>query len=139
MCDTHVEDGAADLEKVLYNIFLVTSEVFQIGFDEKVLLGLFKESIKLFVLNLGVLVRIKEMESLNNINEVRFTGQVLAHEEGILILLVEFSDFSSAGLALDSLRSCVLDIWGEESISILSNLLGKETVLFRKRVISISS
>lgn len=90
----------------------------------------------MFVLNLGVLVRIEEMESLNNINEVRLTGQVLAHEDGILILLMEFSNFSSTCLAYNSLRSSVLDIWGEESVSILGNLLSKETVLFRKRVIS---
>jgi len=50
------------------------------------------------------------MKSLNNINEIRLTSQVLAHKKGILIFLVEFSNGSSISLA-GVFRSSVFDIW----------------------------
>jgi len=106
----HVEDSTADFEKILDNVILITSRYLQVRLDQKVLLRLFQESIKLSVLLLKALVRIEEMKSFNNINKIRLTSQVLAHNKGILIFLVEFSDSSSISLA-GVLGSSVLDIW----------------------------
>ena len=66
----HVEDSTGDFEKVLNNVILICSSNLQVRLDQKVLLRLFQESIKLSVLLLEALVRIKEMKSLDNINEI---------------------------------------------------------------------
>lgn len=70
MAYRHVEDSAADFEKVLNDIVLITSWILQIRLDEEVLLRFLQESVELSVLLLEALVRIEEMKSLDNIDEV---------------------------------------------------------------------
>jgi hypothetical protein len=70
LVDRHVENGTADLEKILHDVFLVSSELFQIGFNQKILLGLLEECIKLLVLLFQVLVGIEEVKSLHDVDEV---------------------------------------------------------------------
>ena len=70
MAYRHVEDSAADFEQVLNDIVLITSWILQIRLDEEVLLRFLQESVELSVLLLEALVRIEEMKSLDNIDEV---------------------------------------------------------------------
>ena len=70
LVDRHVEDGTADLEKILHDVFLISSELFQIGLNQKILLGLLEECIKLLVLLFQILVGIEEVKSLHDVDEV---------------------------------------------------------------------
>lgn len=56
-----------------------------------------------------------------------------------MVLLVEFSDSCCVSLSIVSLRSSVLDVWREESISIFGYLLGEETVLVGDRFVHSTS
>jgi hypothetical protein len=47
---SHVQDGAADLEKVLHDVLLIASVLLQIGLNQKVLLRLLQEGVELSVL-----------------------------------------------------------------------------------------
>jgi len=77
---------------------------------------LIQEVKQLFVLGDSSFVFEEEMELLENVNQENFTGVVLTSEEHVLVFLVELS----YDLGVNSLLELVLlDLWREESISIL--------------------
>jgi len=130
LVNRQVEDSAGDLEQVLGNIVVVSLELLEIRLNEDVLLGLVHEGVDLSSLFIGD-ITIKEVELSQNINEVDLSDHVLAEEEDILILLVELSDqegirsLSSWGVARQSWvfsgRDGLLDLWGEESVSVVAH------------------
>jgi len=130
LVNRQVEDSAGDLEQVLRNIVVVSLELLEIRLNEDVLLGLVHEGVDLSSLFIGD-IAIKEVELSQNINEVDLSDHVLAEEEDILILLVELSDqegirsLSSWGVARQSWvfsgRDGLLDLWGEESVSVVAH------------------
>lgn len=130
LVNRQVEDSAGDLEQVLGNIVVVSLELLEIRLNEDVLLGLVHEGVDLSSLLIGD-ITIKEVELSQNINEVDLSDHVLAEEEDILILLVELSDqegirsLSSWGVARQSWvfsgRDGLLDLWGEESVSVVAH------------------
>jgi hypothetical protein len=96
----HIKDSAADLEQVLHDVILITFEVLQIGLNQKILLGLLQEGMELSILLLQGLVRVEEVESLDDVDEEGLSSQVLGHEKGILVLLMELSNFTSISFVL---------------------------------------
>ena len=77
---------------------------------------LIQEVEQLLVLGDSSFVFEEEMKLLENINQENFTGVVLTSEEHVLVFLVELS----YDLGVNSLLELVLlDLWREESISIL--------------------
>lgn len=77
---------------------------------------LIQEVKQLLVLGDSSFVFEEEMELLENVNQENFTGVVLTSEEHVLVFLVELS----YDLGVNSLLELVLlDLWREESISIL--------------------
>ena len=69
LVDGHIKNCTAYLEKILHDVILVISVVFEVTLDEEVLLGLLQESVELSVLFLEGLVGVEEMKSLNDIDE----------------------------------------------------------------------
>lgn len=77
---------------------------------------LIQEVKQLLVLGDSSFVFEEEMELFENVNQENFTGVVLTSEEHVLVFLVELS----YDLGVNSLLELVLlDLWREESISIL--------------------
>lgn len=127
LVDGQVEDGASDLEQVLGDVVVVTLELLEIGLDEDVLLGLLHERVDLSGLLVGD-IAVNEVELRQDIDEVDLTDHVFAEKENILILLMELSDQEGVG-SLGSWRfaklsggDSLLDLWGEESVSIADSL-----------------
>lgn len=104
---------------------MISLELLKVGLNKDVLLGLVHEGVNLSGLLIAD-IAINEVELGQNINEVDLSDHVLAEKEDILIFLVELSDqegirsLTSWRLASNlSGRDSLLNLWGEESVSII--------------------
>jgi hypothetical protein len=109
---------------------MVSLELLEIRLNKDILLRLVHEGVDLSGLLIGD-IAIKEMELSKNINEVDLSDHVLAEKEDILIFLVELSDQEGVGSLTTwrfpqswvlSGRDSLLNLWGEESVSIACSL-----------------
>lgn len=104
---------------------MISLELLEVGLNKDVLLGLVHEGVNLSGLLIAD-IAINEVELGQNIDEVDLSDHVLAEKEDILIFLVELSDqegirsLTSWRLASNlSGRDSLLNLWGEESVSII--------------------
>lgn len=104
---------------------MISLELLEVGLNKDVLLGLVHEGVNLSGLLIAD-IAVNEVELGQNINEVDLSDHVLAEKEDILIFLVELSDqegirsLTSWRFASNlSGRDSLLNLWGEESVSII--------------------
>lgn len=105
---------------------MISLELLEVGLNKDVLLGLVHEGVDLSGLLIAD-IAVNEVELGQNINEVDLSDHVLAEKEDILIFLVELSDQEGIRSLTSwrfpsylSGRDSLLNLWGEESVSIIS-------------------